>query len=139
MIQEILEGIARIIHIYFPNDHIYIEPVEQNLIEPCHVISRINGSTKRRIGGNRHSVEEDFQIAILAQTNAEIYERMETLSLNLDLIPLNDSDILTYDMQETNISDGQASLTFTVYRTMVKETEEIPKMETLSFNTEILK
>lgn len=135
---EILEGIAQVLFGLFPDITCYISPVEQDIQLPCFIVSPIGSNSKRRIGGDRHMIEDSFQIAILSDDYEQIYETADIITYSLDRIPLSDGDILTYNLEKNPVLDGSCTINFDVHRTMLKQSEKPQRMENLQFHLDYL-
>ena len=134
MINDIIVGIAQALNAEFGEDYeIYCEEVEQDLKEPCFLITLLE-ATNKQIVGNRYMRKQPFAIQYFPSTSnkrCEMHDVQERLYNALEYINFIDGKLKGTSMNG-NIVDSV--LNFMVdYNFTVIKTDEKVYMQELKF------
>ena len=131
MINDIITGIAIVIHSQFPDANIYTEPVEQGLVEPAFYIHSINVDQLNLIAG-RARQSMPFEVVYFPLNGvSDINITIPELLVSLRLITLESGQKLRGNNIKGQTIDDQlhAFVDYDVMMSIV--TDPVDKMEDL--------
>ena len=136
MINEILKGIAKAIRDEFGESlNIYLNEVEQGLIEPCFFISVLNPDVKQVLG-RRYVLNCPVSVQFISEEDREVINAQGSRLFNcLELISVSGDLARGRNM---SYSINEDILTFTVtYNIYFYKKQEKESMESLKQETEV--
>lgn len=131
MINDILTAISTAIFTQFPEANMYVEPVEQNLVEPAFYIHCINVDQSNLIAG-RFRQSMPFEVVYFPLNGTtEINDTLPELLVTLRLITLKNGQKLSGNNIKGQVIDDLLHV-FVDYDTVVSvATDPVDKMEDL--------
>ena len=136
LINEILKGIAKAIRDEFGESfNIYLNEVEQGLIEPCFFISVLNPEVKQVLG-RRYVLNCPVSVQFISEEDREVINAQGSRLFNcLELISVSGDLVRGRNM---SYSVNEDILTFTVtYNIYFYKKQEKESMESLKQETEV--
>lgn len=142
MVELLYEAVGQLLHGLYPEYDIYKEYPERDFEPPAFVLTTTGGNTQKRLSDSSVDRGLDYQNYIINIFNFDVIQLAEAtreIKLRLRRIDLGNGDVIKVVRRNSsiNVSEGHASVSFTVLVSTTINYGDKPRMKNLDFKENV--